>query len=200
MKRPRSGVRGYTLIEMVVVTTIVALLAALIVPNLVALQRSRALRETQVALLRLPSIARNRAQESRTPVLLRVDGDALVIETDTETAELLTTDGTVDNRPTSTRTDNDTSSSDFRQRVPFGNSIAVETARQNGDSLDPETFRWVVFPDGSAEDSELTFQVGPDRKTLLLPSEGSPRWIEGDLPEETEERWPAGEVETRVSS
>ncbi|MGC4044508.1 MAG: type II secretion system protein [Armatimonas sp.] len=72
--------RGFTLIEMCVVITILAMMAALIVPNLVALKRSRDVLDAEAALLRLPDRARAEARKSKTTVSLRVEGDAVVME------------------------------------------------------------------------------------------------------------------------
>ena len=50
--RPRC--RAYTLVEMTVVISILALMAALVLPNMVALQRSRKMHDLEAALLRVP--------------------------------------------------------------------------------------------------------------------------------------------------
>lgn len=72
--------RGFTLIEMCVVITILAMMAALIVPNLVALKRSRDVLDAEAALLRLPARARAEARKGKATVALRVEGDDVVME------------------------------------------------------------------------------------------------------------------------
>jgi prepilin-type N-terminal cleavage/methylation domain-containing protein len=71
---------GFTLIEISVVVVVLAMMAALAVPNLVSLKRSRAAADARAALVRLPLRAREEARKGKTTVALRIDGDALVLE------------------------------------------------------------------------------------------------------------------------
>lgn len=70
---------AFTLVEMIVVTMIIALMAALIMPNVVAFKRSRDLKDTQAKILRLPLEAKNEAMRSGRPVQLHFDGEDLVM-------------------------------------------------------------------------------------------------------------------------
>ncbi len=72
--------RGFTLIEMMVVITVLAMMAALVAPRLVALKDSRTARDAESALIRLPLRARTEARQGKTTVALRLDGDALILE------------------------------------------------------------------------------------------------------------------------
>jgi prepilin-type N-terminal cleavage/methylation domain-containing protein len=72
--------RGFTLIELSVVITVIAMMAALVAPRLIALKDSRTARDAEAALLRLPVRARTEARQGKTTVVLRLDGDALILE------------------------------------------------------------------------------------------------------------------------
>jgi prepilin-type N-terminal cleavage/methylation domain-containing protein len=72
--------RGFTLIELSVVITVIAMMAALVAPRLIALKDSRTARDAEAALLRLPVRARTEARQGKTTVALRLDGDALILE------------------------------------------------------------------------------------------------------------------------
>lgn len=188
MPSPRRRTsRGFTLIEMTVVVTILAMMAALIVPNLVAVRRGQQARELEAALLRLPTEARNEARRSGTAVTLRMEGETLVME-----RAPLTEDGIADPEadPESIR------------RVDLPEGVRLDAARQARENIDTASWSWVVYPDGSADAGGLEFAQGDgaeNRRTLLLPAGPAEeaRWQDGPLAEETEERWTAGELEAR---
>jgi prepilin-type N-terminal cleavage/methylation domain-containing protein len=203
MRHRRS--HAYTLVEMVVVCAILALLATAVMPNLVAQRRSQALRSTAAAVLRLPTEARNQAAALKVPVALLLDGGDLVLERmATDDATTNTTNpanamgGPVSRLGVSNATQGE---GDVLKRVALGGEVQVESAQAAGEGIDPGAWRWVVYPDGSADEGGLVLQFGSQRRTLYLPPDGPARWIAGDeMPDPTQERWPAGEVEQRVST
>jgi len=78
--RLRRAAGGYTLIEACAVIVVVAVLAASVIPNLVALKRTRDIRKVEASVQRLPLQARVEARLGRVPVVMRVEGDELVLE------------------------------------------------------------------------------------------------------------------------
>ena len=182
MSNSRRGAarRAYTLIEMIVVITILALMAALILPSFLAMKRSREMRDAESALIRLPAEARVEARRSAAAVTLRVEDETLVMErAGTEDAP----------DPVEVK----------RLELPEG--IRVDAARSGADSTDVASWKWVVYPDGSAETAGLEFVEGESaRHSLMLPATGgeSSRWVPGELPQDNEnDRWSAGEIEKR---
>lgn len=176
----RSRRSGFTLIEMIVVITILALMAALIIPNFLAMKRSREQRTLEAELIRLPAEARLEAQRSAVAVTLRVDGDALVME----------------------RAPNqDESDPTIVKRLELSDEMRVDSAREGNQSIDLASWQWVVYPDGSADTAGLEFVEGESsRHSLLLPANSgeNSRWLAGSLPEDNSgERWPAGDLEQR---
>jgi hypothetical protein len=90
---------------------------------------------------------------------------------------------------------------DTLKRVALDGDVRVESAQQGEDAIDPGTWRWVVYPDGSAESGGLILRFGTEQRALYLPARGDARWSDdGELPDPTLERWPAGEVEQRVAT
>ncbi|MBC8138949.1 MAG: type II secretion system protein [Fibrella sp.] len=172
--------RGYTLIEMIVVITILAMMAALIIPNFLAMKRSREIRDAESALMRLPTEARIEAQRSATPVTIRVEGGELVMERAATVEEP---------EPIEVK----------RLKLPDG--MRMEAARLGTETTDLGSWQWIVYPDGSAETAGLEFVEGESaRHSLMLPSkpDESSRWLDGELPQEdANERWTAGELEQR---
>lgn len=167
----------FTLIEATVVITILALLAALVMPNVVALQRSRDVQSLKASLLRLPAEAQNEARKSKQAVTLRTDGsDTLVLE----------------------RVGQDATDVTEFKRLSLGKDIRLDAATQEGESVDLASWEWTVYPDGSAQVARLEFIEGNRILSLSLPAAGElPRWSSTTAIEPGEERWSAGELEQR---
>ena len=165
---------GFTLIELIVVLFILVLLTTAIVPRVVALQKSRRLKDVEANVIRLPAEAHNEAVRSGTPVQIRVDGAALVMER-----------APLNGQPEEVK------------RVPLGRDLQVGGAETGGQPADAGSWRWTIYPDGSADAGGIEFTESAVHKSLLLASDGSVRWVSGDLPDGLPERWPAGQLESR---
>ncbi|MCC6445836.1 MAG: hypothetical protein IT210_20575 [Armatimonadetes bacterium] len=174
--RAGYGRQGVTLVEMNAVILVLVMMAALVMPNLVSLRRSRSVQDMKAAILRLPAEARNEARKSREAVRLRVEEDALVMERVPAEGD-----------PVEVR------------RVRLEEGFLIENARIGQETLEPDSWEWQVYPDGSAEAGGLEFSEseGEENTSLLLSEEGKAQWISGELPETLEDRWPAGEIEQR---
>lgn len=168
--RGRKGT-GFTLIELIVVLFILLLLTAAIVPRVVALQKSRRLKDAEARVIRLPAEAANEAVRSGKPVRLRVDGAALAL----------------DRAPVGAAPE------EFK-RVALGRDLEVSAVTQNGQPAGAASWQWTVYPDGSADSGGIEFAEGASRKSLRLSPDGSAEWIIGGLPAEAPERWPAGSL------
>jgi prepilin-type N-terminal cleavage/methylation domain-containing protein len=176
MRRVSPARAGFTLIEMSVVITILALMAALTVPNLVAIKTSRDGRDKEEAIRRLPSQALSLAREGKTAVTLKVDGSDLVLE---QVAK------------------DDPDTTDEVKRLSLG-SFSVSSTRKAGESSDTSSWEWKVYPDGTAEAATLEINEGTGSKTLQLTPEGDARWLGSGETEQTSEKWTAGELEQRT--
>jgi prepilin-type N-terminal cleavage/methylation domain-containing protein len=173
--------RAFTLIEMVVVISVLAGLAALIAPSFVAAKRSRERRVLEAAVLRLPAEARAVAQKEAVKTTLRVDGNTLVIEQTAIDAK--------DAEPTEVK------------RVALSNDLTLASAEIDGESVDLSAWVWEIYPDGSAQTAQLTLSEGSaTQKILILSKKGEAHWATPDEalanPKATES-WQAGELEKR---
>jgi hypothetical protein len=187
---------------MVAVTGILLLLFTLIVPNLVALERSRALRNKEAELMRLPNQAKDLAQQLNTPMVMHMDGNDLVVEVDTDVTQspistTMPNQSRTPNGPTSNNQDN--KNMDVQKRVTLGDDIRITSAQLNGENVDAGSWKWEVFPDGSAQSAGLEFTIGNDHKALYMPTNEPMRWINGDLPDPTQENWAVGQIEARTT-
>lgn len=176
---PAPARRGslFTLIEATVVITILALLAALVMPNTVALQRSREVQSLKSSILRLPAEAQNEARKSQQAITLRAEGSSTLV------LERVGTDST--------------DITEFK-RLSLGKEIQLDAAQLEGESTDLASWEWTVYPDGSARVGRLEFAEGNQILSLSLPGAGElPRWSSTTAIEPGEERWSAGELQQR---
>jgi len=191
-RRLVNSMRAFTLVEMVVVTAIILITASLLLPNLVAMTASRALRSQIAAVQRLPTEARNQAAKTQLPVDLRIDGDYIVME----------------------KTDPQTQQPTEIKRVAVGSQLQPEAAQlqavgvptalltQTAGSTDVASWKWCAYPDGTADTGGLTFAVGPKRtqESLYIDSDGDVRWMAGSLPQESDQAWTAGQIVQRTGA
>lgn len=176
---PNRVRRGFTLMEMTVVITVLLLMAAFVVPNMLAIRRSRSILDMEAAIQRLPREAHNEAMKSHQAVALRVENNALVMER--------------------VPANEDGGSNQELKRVSLGEEFNVTRAQNGKESIDVASWKWTTYPDGSADQGGLEFTEGSQTKSLVLPKQGDYTWQEGNLPEPTEEEWQAGEIEKRAT-
>jgi len=172
--RTNSKRPGFTLIELIVVLFILLLMTTAVVPRVVALQKSRRLKDMEGKVIRLPAEARNEAARTGKPVRLRVDGSALVL----------------DRAPLNGATE------EFK-RVALGPALQVDSVEQDGRPANTGSWSWTVYPDSTAEAAGVRFTEGASERSLALSSDGGSRWVRGDLPDGTPESWPAGRLQQR---
>lgn len=168
-------VRAFTLVEVIVVCAVLIIIAAAIVPNLFAITRSRRLQDLEGNIARLPAEARNEAQQTQTPVRLRVSGTMLVME--------------------------QVPANDAPQQVKavdMGDSLQVDTVQLNGQPSDVGSWAWTVYPDGSADSGGIQFSEGKAQKSLILSPTGTAQWVSGDLPDQSQDQWTAGQLLQRT--
>ncbi len=165
---------GFTLIEMNIVVALLLLVAAMVVPSVVAMRRSQRLRDLEAAIQRLPIQAANEARRSGLPVRLRVADGALVTERVPDQGDPET----------------------LRQ-VALNGDLEVEAAQRGSEGVDAGSWTWTVYPDGSSERGGLEFSEGRALHALVLSDDGHVQWVAGALPDPTPEKWPAGEIEQR---
>jgi type II secretory pathway pseudopilin PulG len=163
--------KAFTLVEMIVICAVLLIIAAAIVPNLLAITRSRSLKDLEADVARLPAEARNEAVQTDTPVRLLISGTMLVMEQVPATGD-----------PQQIK------------EVDLGDSLQVETVELNGTPTDVGSWEWTVYPDGSADSGGIQFSEGQAQDSLILSSTGTAQWISGELPDQSQDQWPAGQL------
>src|SRR5687768_1564522 len=104
---------------MTVVITILAVMAASIMPNLVAIKQSRELRALEWTLQRVAAQARDEARQRNARVILSMDGDDLVMSL-VRTAEGETAD---------------TAELEEIKRVPLGKNLRIDAVRKGTETI-----------------------------------------------------------------
>lgn len=176
-RRSRTS-SGFTLIEMMVVITLLVLMAAMVVPNLARLREAQQKRDFVSGLATFARQAREEAITGGQSVRLRLgDGESAL--------EIVTTDLTSgDERTIRTR------------RFPDGFGTGQTRIE---DTLAPGSeWQLTFFPDGSSVRGGIEITEGQRVYALVLDNEiGQPRLVEGNLPDLSQDRWAAGEIERR---
>jgi prepilin-type N-terminal cleavage/methylation domain-containing protein len=170
--------KGFTLIEMTVVITILVVFAAVIMPNLSSEQKSRTARQFFPKARNLMLEARSRSIGDGVTRSVRIDesGGRLVVE----------------------RTDADTGDpvEDRSLALPEGvTSSAFRVEKEESNSSE-----WAVrfFADGKALGGGITFESNGRAISLIVDATGSITQIDGSLPDTSDETWDAGGYEQRV--
>ena len=177
-KTSAKKVRAFTLIEMTVVITLLALLAAVIMPNLMNERRSREARQFFSKARNLMLETRSKSigdQQTRTIRLDESAGQLLVERTDVETGESL-----------QERT------LDLPEGVT-GSSFRME-------SEDSNAAEWSVsfYADGKSNGGGIAFDTNGRIISLSISTRGAVTRIDGELPDTTEDVWDAGGYEQRI--
>ncbi|HEV2473165.1 MAG TPA: type II secretion system protein [Chthonomonadales bacterium] len=165
---------AFTLVEVNVVIFILLILAAVILPSVAAIKRSRQLSDLEAAITRLPLQARNQARKSLVPVALQVQGNSLVM----------------------TQDPNGQNQQQLGE-VDLNQDIQLDKAQRNGQPSDTGSWQWVVYPDGSSDSAGLEFTEGSAKRSLLLSRDGTIRWLQQALPDTTQDTWQAGQLQKR---
>jgi hypothetical protein len=165
--RGRSA--GFTFVEISVVLVVLFIIASMVFANLATVTKSRALKDLEGKVARLPTPARNDAVRLNTPVQLRIQGTTLVEEQVPDSGE-----------PTQLT------------NLDLGQDLTVDRVQLNGQDSDSGTWTWTAYPDGSSDSGGIEFSESGAQKALVLPSTGGAEWVNGALPDETQDTWPAG--------
>lgn len=164
--------RGFTLIEVLVVITILALAAAIVVPNLPSMVKSQQKRDFFDGLERLTFEATNIARTTGQPVRMIANEDgSFQLQQDDADAE-----------PRALRT------------VAAVDGIAA-TAFNSGDgSMDANSFEVVFYRDGTSSGGSVRLEEGSVTWTFRVDKkDGRGHVISGEAEDEPEDRWEAGD-------
>jgi len=164
--------RGFTLIEVLVVITILALAAAIVVPSLPSMVKSQRKRDFFAGLQRMSFEAVNIAKTSGQPVRLVAD-----------------TNGSFQ-----LQQDNADAESQSLRTLPPVDGIAATSFNAGDGSLDATAWEVSFYRDGTSSGGSVRFEEGTATWTFRIDKkDGRGEVVSGDAEEEPEDRWEAGD-------
>lgn len=182
MAMPRTSIRaarrqrGFTLIELGVVTFILLLLAALAAPNFLQMEEGQRARSSVAALSRLAIQARETAIVHQTTTKLTYDdaGGQIVLKEERQDED----DATV-------------------ASVNLAGGVQARDFRLNGNSSSAGDWELRFYADGKSDEGGVSVDDAGRIWSLTVDKYGIAKLQEGDLPDESQTRWQAGDYEHR---
>jgi hypothetical protein len=162
--------------EMTVIIVILLLIAAAIVPNVVSVLNSEQLKSTEATIARLPAMARADAVKNQNPVQLRFDGSS-VVEEEVEA----------------------NGNTDLLNTIDLGDSVQVDQSQKNYLNVDPSSWDWTAYPDGTSDTGGVEVLIDSEKRSLIISSSGDALWTTGPLPDESQDQWTAGQLQQRAT-
>lgn len=177
-KKSLKSKRGFTLIEMTVVITILALMAAAILPNIVNEQKSREARQ-------FFSKARNLMLDSRSRSIS--DGQTRSIKIDETSGRLIVE-----------TIDAETGDAVEGQAVALPDGVTGDAYRVESEESNSSEWAIRFYADGKARKGGISFNSNGRIISLVVDERGSVTQVDGPLPEVSDESWDAGGYEQRI--
>lgn len=170
------GRRGFSLIELSVVVLVLAMLAATVVPRLVALRRGDEVRRFKMKLPALIGEARSRAISS---------GETAVVQLQASENRFGLASGAE-------------SSESQAKTISLPGDAAVQKTRIGRTEGEASDWEIRFFPDGTCQGGAIEFRIDGSILTLVVDGRsGRAQWTEGGIPPIEDEEWAAGELEIR---
>lgn len=176
----KTSNRGFTLIELSVVVTLMAIFAAVVVPNLVRAQEGQQERAFFDSLRRIAIEGRTRAIDSRQTVTLRYDESTRRFELAQDAAEEPGTQERARNMPSAL--------------CPAG--VQVSLFRNGESNSNASDWEVVFYPDGRATPGGIEMEWASSTYALQIDARGTSTLVRGNLTSESS--WEAGELERRL--
>lgn len=174
--------RGFTLIELTVVITLIGLMAAIVMPHVLNLRDTARSRETGAKLVAAVETGRALARSRGERIVIGLDpagGRVSIAEAEEEAEDRFDTSVSVPGAFTVTGVDR------------------TETPGQESQATEGETLG-VFFEDGTAEPTTAELTIGGRSQTLRVLADGTVT-LGSDLePPPENEKWQAGELENRA--
>lgn len=166
--------RGFTLIEMSIVITLVALFASFVLPNLVASRNSQRERSFVSGLKRLVADARERAISDNQTLHLGIDGNRLSV----------TKDGDAKGK------------GDEVVGLDLIDSATTGRFQTNGQDMSSTDWDLRFYPDGTSDQGGVEIDVSQDVYALNVTAKAIGT-VDDQLTDPTTLQWQAGTYETR---
>lgn len=171
-ERPASK-SAYTLVEMLVVITVLALVSAAIAPSLLSMQKSADRRECISGIKRVAAVARERAVQN---------GLTTQVVYDDSNKQLQVQD--VDDQGNATTIN----------QVTLRGGIEPDKFQVQGKDSNASDFKLTFTADGHSNGGGIEFEDF----SILVDSNGFSKYMTGALPDPLDQEWQAGDLEQRT--
>lgn len=213
MAPTRKG--GYTLIEMMVVTVLLALFSAIIVPNYINIRDGQVRRAFYTQITDIAGTARELAITHNATMYLQADtsGNRLVIKQENNDSQYQTADGgTGAGLSTSTSSSSgldlnpqsnigtataDRSNDPTITNLPLAPSVSFGNFQLKGQASDSSSWRLQFFADGTCDGGAVEFNDRGSVKSLVVTSKGGVSLVDGTIPDTSQDSWQAGDYVQR---
>lgn len=181
---------------MSVVMVVLVLFASLILPNVVRMGPAQQQRAIYGALLDFARQARQNAIQNGLTYALTYDSakSQFVMRRQPPPTDAAQGTGSVP-QPSGRPLSNVQSVSDLEQvkTLDLPTGVQASTFRVGTDSTDPSSWLIHFYPDGTSDAGGVDLTPGGTvHKSLQITKDGIPSLIDGQLPDPTEQSWPAG--------
>lgn len=206
---------GFTLIEVVVVTGIIVLFAALITPSISRLTEAQAQRDAVPAMLRMIQYARESAISNHTTAVLTFDngGNQFTAKADdtTDPNAPVTSNLSSNQNPGGGGSVNGSNwkapvTTPGANGVLFSRSLTVpqnlsfNAFRVGSQDVAAADFKLRFYPDGTCDGGAFEFSIQGVAQSIVINVLGRPTLSDGSLPDPNTIRWEAGQFEPRQNA
>ena len=202
--------RGYTLIEMMVIVTVMSIFSYMVMTNYVGLRDGQQRRALYPAIADLVSTARNMAITNTSTTYLMIDStaNALVLKEEQDASTYQNQSGgsssgstiVVNGHVQSTRTNTNigTSSLDHSndktlKTVPLIAGLQFGNLQLAGSSSDSGSWKLHFYADGSSDGGGIEISDRSQSKSIVINTHGGVQQTDGTLPDTSQDRWTAGD-------
>ena len=211
--------RGFTLIEVMAVCTVLVVLAALTLPNVVAMREARERQGAYDNVLRLAQIGRETAigsgktytlvlGEGGTTVQLALaqdtqpsrGGTAIASSEDSTASAVRIPGGVLVGVPAQPSDANGTAGSEEDSKsVALPNGVSFGEVQLDDKPSTTSDFTLHFYPDGRSEGGGFEMSGGNVTRSLIVDRNGIATLQDGNLPQSLESSWEAGQNEQRAT-
>ena len=160
--------RAFTLLELSVVLTLLLVTVAVVVPRVGPIEPGRRERAFWAALPGVVISARTEAIQTDAAVTVKISQDQTSIDLG-DTPKLTLLSG-----------------------------VELAAFKQNGQAKQANDWELNFYPDGTADTGGVTFRMGDQVKSLSVDAKGVGKLTDGELPDDADQTWSAGEYEKRA--
>ncbi len=206
---PITKKRGYTLIEMMVVTVLLVLFSSILVPNYVNFLQSQKRRAFYAGVVDVAGTARELAIRENSTMYLQADtsANAIVIKQEVNSSTFQTADGGAglglsknmggkgfDQNPQSniSTSSNDRANDRTIQTLPMTSSMKFGNFQLDGQASDSSSWKIRFFADGSCDAGAVELDDRGYVKSLVITARGKSSLVDGNIPDTSQGSWMAG--------